>query len=505
MPPDKFAVLRERIKDASQKAFTTVQAQAQGKTFYVFSLFSDDDGMTVAPSANTQEDRSSDPYHRWGCEEWKYCGEASEFFAGLPIDGGDEVFRGKLFATMILALHDLDTEGFFGTGKAREAVTLLCSISDSMDAAWLEIESARLLNPPTVYEAYLNDVNKIDGFVEHAKESLDDPESVYRHFNSLLKRAGLSVSPIEIAEKPNHGAILTGHESSPNCADITTDGKILATGSEDGSVRLWDLVALKERVSLIHTKQVRAVAFSPDGKTLASGSGKFVQLWDTETARELRKFQACTAWINSLAFTPDGMTLVTAGADDEGEPLKTWDIASGSRLNKMEKTENTVMCVAVSPDGKTLATAESPEIKLWDITSGKVTKVFQTTDVHGTHRVVFAADGKSLASGGFASDVRLWDVDTGREKASLKTGANNPERMVAISRDGRYLVAACFDGVIKLWSLADGKHLVSWKADSMVVSFVIFTPDAKTLISNGILPPVVKLWDVSKWTQPLHS
>jgi len=146
--------------------------------------------------------------------------------------------------------------------------------------------------------------------------------------------------------------------------------------------------------------------------------------------------------------------------------------------------------------------AVDDSIRLWDLASGKVRKTFPTTEEHRTGRATFTPDGKTLASCGFASDVRLWDVENGLEKAALKTGGSDPKQMVAVSRDGRFLAAACDDGILKLWSLQDGKLLISWKGDDMDVDFVLFTPDARTLISNGILPPIIKLWDVAKWTRP---
>jgi hypothetical protein len=502
MTHDQFAGIQEKIKEAARQAFTEVRSLSPEQDFYVYALYSDDDGMTVMPSANTRAHQSSDPYHRWGSSEWRYCGAGGEYFNAVPIRGGDEAFRGKLFATMVLALKDLDADGFFGTGQERQQITLLCSVTDSADTAWVELESVRLLNPPAVYLAYRNDVEQIEGFVEHATESWGDPEGVYRHFHAHLEEAGLPVLPLKIVETPPQRAALQGHKWHAKCAAITTDGKLLATGThQEPTIKLWDLVMCQERATLQPSDKVKALAFSPDGSVLASGSGEHVQLWDIGTLKELRTFRAHTAWINSLAFTPDGKTLVTGGADDEGGQLKTWDVARGSTRTEMEHTDETVLCVSVSPDGKTVAAVDD-SIRLWDLASGKVRKTFPTTEEHRTGRATFTPDGKTLASCGFASDVRLWDVENGLEKAALKTGGSDPKQMVAVSRDGRFLAAACDDGILKLWSLQDGKLLISWKGDDMDVDFVLFTPDARTLISNGILPPIIKLWDVAKWTRP---
>ncbi|MDQ2730232.1 MAG: DUF4303 domain-containing protein [Armatimonadota bacterium] len=173
-----YDLLQSEIKEAAKKAFTAVRAEHPNEHFYAFALYSDDGAMTVEPAANTQEgmERKAKeygynpipPWFPWLIGEWAYEGEGGENFLKVyelleteeDFDEDDseefEALRTRVFESMIRALEDLEKEHFFGAGSAREAITLFCSISDSDDAGQLENESARRLNPPSVYEKFLN-------------------------------------------------------------------------------------------------------------------------------------------------------------------------------------------------------------------------------------------------------------------------------------------------------------------------------------------------------------
>jgi Domain of unknown function (DUF4303) len=171
-----FSLLRIEVKEAAQRAFETVRANHPNEQFYGFALYSDDSAMTIMPAANSEEallrKAQEEGYLpipswlRWSTSEWSYEAEGDEYFnaaydminAEEQYDemesGSFELFREKVFLTMVQALGDLDATGFFGKGETRKAVTLFCSISDSEDAENLENESACQLNPTDVYEKF---------------------------------------------------------------------------------------------------------------------------------------------------------------------------------------------------------------------------------------------------------------------------------------------------------------------------------------------------------------
>jgi hypothetical protein len=221
-----FALMGREIKHAARRAFTTVRSGHPDETFYAFALYSDDDAMTVVPSANTEQgnercvkrcqgDKSYMEFiasegipfagclsHlRWGTAEWAYEGVGAKPFKTVNkrINADDRYddadpdgfvrFKGGLFATMVLGLQDLDAEGFFGTGSARQSVTLLCSISDSPCAVWLEEESARRLNPPSVYQAFFKEWMTDKAIAKDFRKHRRRPDDVYRAFVAHLQAA----------------------------------------------------------------------------------------------------------------------------------------------------------------------------------------------------------------------------------------------------------------------------------------------------------------------------
>jgi hypothetical protein len=174
-----FMLVRREIKEAARRAFSGVRSQHPDETFYAFALCSDDSAMTVCPVANTEAAyrrcvaryASYSPpvdahYLRWGTVEWAYESAGQEYFDQVQnlinVEGRYEErdpdgfvrFKGRVFASMILGLKDLDEEGAFGVGEERKEITLFCSVSDSGCAVWMEDESARRLNPPLVYRAF---------------------------------------------------------------------------------------------------------------------------------------------------------------------------------------------------------------------------------------------------------------------------------------------------------------------------------------------------------------
>ena len=249
------------------------------------------------------------------------------------------------------------------------------------------------------------------------------------------------------AARPGIIAVLTSDGGAVTSVAFSTDGRTLATGNADGTTRLWDMASHRQIAALTGpTGPVDSVAFSPDGRTLATGNTDgTARLWDMATRRQIAALTGPTGAVSSVAFSPDGKTLATGGAD---ATVRLWDVAthrqSGSLLTGPTAP---VSSVAFSPDGATLASWQ----RQWRLVVGRAhpcncltspTSAARLTGHAGAvNSVAFSPDGKTLAAGSGDGTVQLWDMATQQQIATL-TRHHGTVTSVAFSPDGTTLAAA---------------------------------------------------------------
>ncbi len=278
---------------------------------------------------------------------------------------------------------------------------------------------------------------------------------------------------------------------------FSPDGSRLVSGFQDGTVRLWDVAAQAEVGTLEgHTDRVTSVAFSPDGRLLASGAGwndRTVRLWDAATQTETATLRGHTGEVRSVSFSaPDGATLASGSSDGT---VRLWDVAAHEAVANLEEHGDEIRSVAFSPDEATLVSAAADgTVLLREVETGNAAGLSGHASLSS---MALSRDGVLLAAGYQDGTLRLWDAATRTPIATLE-GHTSGVGSVSFSSDGALLASGSWDRTVKLWHVGTRGLLGTLEGHRGGVTAVSFSPDGATVASaGGWNDATVRLWDVA--------
>jgi WD40 repeat protein/tRNA A-37 threonylcarbamoyl transferase component Bud32 len=293
---------------------------------------------------------------------------------------------------------------------------------------------------------------------------------------------------------------IRGHAGMVHAVAISPDGKFIVSGSSDNNIKLWNLYTGRNirnfgRWFSGHNDSVWTVAISPDGQILASGGwDNTIKLWFLYTGKNIRTLNIHTNWVNSLAFSPNGKYLASASSDCS---VKLTLVSTGDVINTLLGHSDAVLSVAFSPDGQFLATAGADcTIKLWQVTTGQEIRTLAGHSFF-VNCLTFDSTGDTLISGSSDKTIKFWHCITGKILKTF-TGHAHAISSITLSKDMQILASASWDKTIKLWHISTDTELCTLSSHNNYIRTAVFSPDGRTLVSAGD-DDTIKIWRNKDW------
>ena len=284
-----------------------------------------------------------------------------------------------------------------------------------------------------------------------------------------------------------------GHNDFVYAIAFSPDGKTLASGGQDGAIKLWDLSTRKVRFALGKTEPINSLTYFPDGTKLATATHDAIRIWDASNGAQLSTFKLNLARVASLAISEDGKTLAMDAVQARNRFAKLWDLPSGTNTATFERNDLFLGSIVFDPNGDAVAPGSfKGSIRLWDIATGKALATMQ--EITSESLVYFTSTGDKLISVRLSDGtIHQWDYVSGKIVATIQ--GREQISSAALSPDGRML-ATTSSRTIRLWDLATGKNVATLRGHSPPIWKLAFSPDGRILASASV--GTLQLWDVKE-------
>jgi WD40 repeat protein/transcriptional regulator with XRE-family HTH domain len=344
-------------------------------------------------------------------------------------------------------------------------------------------------------------------FITALTNHKDKVRSVVFHPNSNILISASQDNHICVWEIHNQSVrLLRSFELSENDGNIlrtltiSPDGKTLASGSDDGVVRLWNLEtgAFTRSFEQRHTNWLRSIVFSPNGDKLASASeDETICVWDVNTSECLHTLKGHTGRVWSVSFHPYRSWLVSG---DDGLKVKFWHTGTGECLGAFKGYSQETRPIVFCPDGTILATGNNhATVNLKDSLTGNIQSKLQN-DGRNIWSLAYSPDGHKLVGGSDDTKIRIWDLSLKNNPPNVLTGHSNWVRTVAFSPDGQFIASGSDDKTVKLWDANSRRQdcLYTFEAHTDWVRSIFFDPK-QPILASGSDDGTIRLWDIKSF------
>ncbi|KAK3301807.1 WD40-repeat-containing domain protein [Chaetomium strumarium] len=360
------------------------------------------------------------------------------------------------------------------------------------------------VNDPLPLNAFVHDAKRF--LLSHSQTIEEAPLQAYCSalvFSpqaSIIRRLYIHQLPKWILRAPalseDWGAHLKtlSHPSLVEAVAVSPDGQLIVSGSRDNTVCVWDAtIGVTRRVLEGHKHEVRAVAVSPDSRLTISGSwDKTVRVWDATTGAMRRVLNGHSDAVSAVAVSTDGQFIVSGSHD---ATVRVWDIATGATKSVLSGHTDAVLAIAISDNSQLIVSGSLDNtVRVWDITTGAIPHVLKGHSYLVT-TVAVSRNRQLIVSGSYDNTVRVWDAATGATQRVLK-GHTDAVSAVAILPDGQFIVSGSHDNTVRVWDIAKGVTRRVLEGHSNWVTAIAVSLDSQFIVS-GSYDATVRVWDAT--------